>query len=124
MDLQPTALKKGKQQVESVGQKGVGATTSSVAQTPESTSSLKYISEQIKKLLGDALHKKPNATVAIVKEGEQWRADVEVVEEEYLPGQNLKSMNDLLGLYDVTMDKNGQLIQWTKKKMYKRSQGL
>jgi hypothetical protein len=88
------------------------------------TLDIKKASEIIKTKLGEALDKKANATISIRKEGNEWKADVEVVEEEYLPGQNLRSMNDLLGLYDVSMDDNGNLTGWVKKKMYKRSQGL
>jgi hypothetical protein len=87
-------------------------------------SDIKQASDQIKSKLADALDKKSNATISISKDGELWNADVEIVEEEYLPGQNLKSMNDLIGLYDVSMDLSGNLLNWTKKKMYKRSQGL
>jgi hypothetical protein len=88
------------------------------------TLDIKKASEIIKTKLGEALDKKANATISIRKEGNEWKADVEVVEEEYLPGQNLRSMNDLLGLYDVSMDDKGNLTGWVKKKMYKRSQGL
>jgi hypothetical protein len=78
----------------------------------------------IKKKLAAALHKDANATISISKEGENWHADVEVIEEEYLPNTALKSMNDILGLYGVEMDQAGNLLTWTKKKTYKRSQGL
>jgi hypothetical protein len=91
---------------------------------PSGSLSIKDAAETIKKGLGEALDKQANATISIHKEGDNWTADVEVVEEEYLPGQNLRSMNDLLGLYEVHMDDKGNLTSWVKKKMYKRSQGL
>jgi hypothetical protein len=87
-------------------------------------SDIKEAADSIKQKVALALDKKPNATISINKEGDTWRADVEVVEEEYLPGQNIKSMNDILGLYDVVMDSSGNILNWTKKKAYKRSQGL
>jgi hypothetical protein len=87
-------------------------------------SDIKMASDTIKNKLAHALDKTPNATISISFDGENWKADVEVVEEEYLPGQNLKSLNDIFGLYEVFMDASGNLISWTKKRMYKRSQGL
>jgi hypothetical protein len=101
------------------------------ATTPQPTSTqtgppsdIKEAADTIKQKVALALDKKPNATISINKEGDTWHADVEVVEEEYLPGQNIKSMNDILGLYDVVMDASGNILNWTKKKAYKRSQGL
>jgi hypothetical protein len=87
-------------------------------------SSLQEAAQSVKMQLAEALHKPANATISITKDGDHWTAQVEVVEEEYLPGQQLKSMNDILGLYEVEMDMDGQLLNWTKRKTYKRSQGL
>jgi hypothetical protein len=78
-------------------------------------------SEIVKKKIGEALNKKPNATISISKEGDDWKAIVEILEEEYLPGKNLQSMSDIIGVYEVQMSSKGDhLINWTKKSSRKR----
>jgi hypothetical protein len=81
---------------------------------------LKEASELVKNKLADALDKVANATITISKDQDIWRAEVEIVEEEYVPGEKLRSMNDIIGLYDVEMDSSGELLRWLKKKTYKR----
>jgi hypothetical protein len=83
---------------------------------------LKQASELAKKKLSEALNKPANATISIENEGDHWFAMVEIVEEEYLPGQNLKSMNDLLGVYEINLSNQGELLKWTRKKSYKRAE--
>jgi hypothetical protein len=83
---------------------------------------LKQASELAKKKLSDALNKPANATISIENTGDNWLALVEIVEEEYLPGQNLKSMNDLLGVYEVNLSHQGELLKWTRKGSYKRAE--
>jgi hypothetical protein len=83
---------------------------------------LKQASELAKKKLSEALDKPANATISIENAGNHWLAMVEVVEEEYLPGQNLKSMNDLLGVYEVHLSLAGKLLKWTRKNSYKRAE--
>jgi hypothetical protein len=77
-------------------------------------------SKTVKEKLGSALNKKPNSTISISKEGTEWNATVEVVEEEYLPGKNLQSMNDIIGVYEVKLDDGGDLTSWVKKGVHKR----
>jgi hypothetical protein len=89
---------------------------------PENSSDLKQASELAKKKLSEALDKPANATISIENTGNHWSAMVEVVEEEYLPGQNLKSMNDLLGVYEVHLSLDGKLLKWTRKNSYKRAE--
>jgi hypothetical protein len=83
---------------------------------------LKQASELAKQKLSEALNKPANATISIEDQGDHWLAVVEIVEEEYLPGQNLKSMNDLLGVYEIKLSHNGKLLKWTRKKSYKRAE--
>jgi hypothetical protein len=83
---------------------------------------LKRASELAKKKLSEALDKRANATISIEHQGDHWLATVEVVEEEYLPGQNLKSMNDILGVYEVKLSDTGKLLKWTRKTSYKRAE--
>jgi hypothetical protein len=82
---------------------------------------IKEASETAKKKLGETLNKTPNATISITKEADYWNAVVEVVEEEYLPGKNLRSMSDIIGIYEVKLSDKGELISWTKKSTHKRS---
>jgi hypothetical protein len=81
---------------------------------------IKSASELARTKLAEVLEKLPNATTSIVKTGDDWEATVEVVEEEYLPGQNLRSMNDLIGVYQVVLSHNGELLSWAKKGTHKR----
>jgi hypothetical protein len=96
----------------------------SKSQTNAAPTNIQEAADLIKKKVADALHKTANATISISRQEDNWHADVEVIEEQYLPETTLKSMNDILGLYGVEMDQEGNLLTWTKKKTYKRSQGL
>lgn len=93
-----------------------------IKETPKSdkTMDLKQASEQAKEKLAEALNKKANATISISREGEGWLATVEIIDEEYLPGKNLESMNDILGIYEVKLSANGELSGWSKKSSRKR----
>lgn len=71
--------------------------------------------EMAKKKLADALKKKAYATTNISKDGEGWKATVEIVEEEHMPSQF-----DIIGVYEVKMDKDGKLISWNRIKSRKR----
>jgi hypothetical protein len=83
---------------------------------------LKQASELAKQKLSQALNKAANATISIEDTGDSWLATVEIIEEEYLPGQQLKSMNDLLGVYEIQLGHNGKLLKWKRKGSYKRSE--
>jgi hypothetical protein len=81
---------------------------------------LKEASETIKKNLSETLDKPSNGTTSISKEDSNWTALVEVIEEEYLPGTSLKSMNDIIAVYDVMMSDKGEILSYTKKSTHKR----
>jgi hypothetical protein len=83
---------------------------------------IKQASELAKRKLSEALNKPANATISIENAGDYWLAAVEIIEEEYLPGQNLKSMNDLIGVYEVHLSHQGELLKWTRKNSYKRAE--
>lgn len=82
--------------------------------------SIKEASEIAKKKLAEALNKQADNTVSISREGDNWSAVVEIVDEEYLPGKNLKSMNDIIGVYEVKLSDKGALLSWNKKSVHKR----
>lgn len=75
----------------------------------------KEASEAAKKRLEEALGKKANATIDISQEGEEWKASVEIVEEEHMP-----SKFDLVGVYEVKLDKTGKITSWSRKETRQR----
>lgn len=91
---------------------------------PVGSMDLKQASELIKKKFGEALNKKPNSTISISKEADYWLATIEMVDEEYLPGKNLASMNDILGVYEVKLNDKGELLSWSKKSSHRRGKEL
>jgi hypothetical protein len=83
---------------------------------------IKSVSETAKQKLAKALNKKVDSTISITKEGDVWSAIIEVVDEEYLPGMNLRSMSDIMGIYEAKLSSEGELVGWTKKSSRKRGQ--
>lgn len=83
---------------------------------------IKKMSEIAKKKLAEALNKKAESTISISKEGNEWLANVEVLEEEYIPGMNLRSMNDIIGIYEVKLNNKCELLNWSKKSSRKRGE--
>lgn len=83
---------------------------------------IKKMSEIAKKKLTETLNKKAESTISISKEGNEWVAKIEVLEEEYLPAMNLRSMNDIIGIYEVKLSNKGELLNWNKKSSRKRSE--
>jgi hypothetical protein len=81
---------------------------------------IKQASKTAKEKLAEALDKKANTVVSVSKEGENWEAIIEIIDEEYLPGKNLESMNDIIGVYDVKMSDKGELLSWNKKSSRRR----
>jgi hypothetical protein len=81
---------------------------------------IKQASKTAKDKLAEALDKKANTVVSVSKEGENWDVIIEIIDEEYLPGKNLESMNDIIGMYDVKMSDKGELLSWNKKSSRRR----
>jgi hypothetical protein len=84
------------------------------------TMDIKLASKTAKEKLSDALNKKANTVVSVSKEGDIWNAVIEIIDEEYLPGKNLDSMSDIIGVYDVKLSDKGELLSWNKKSSRKR----
>lgn len=80
----------------------------------------RQISEIAKKKIAEALDKKAESAVSVFKEGNNWSVDIEVLDEQYLPEQKIKSMNDIIGIYEVKLDSKGELISWVKKSSRQR----
>jgi hypothetical protein len=81
---------------------------------------IKTASELARTKLADVLGKTANATISIERQGEDWAAFVEIVDEEYLPGQNMRSMSDIIGVYEVTLSSTGELLKFVRKRSNKR----
>lgn len=71
--------------------------------------------EEAKKNLAKVLKKKAYTTTSISKDKGGWKATVEIIEEEHMPSQF-----DIIGVYEVKLDKKGKLISWNKKESRKR----
>jgi hypothetical protein len=81
---------------------------------------IKLATKTAKEKLSDALNKKANTVVSVSKEGDNWNVVIEIIDEEYLPGKNLNSMSDIIGVYDVKLSDKGELLSWNKKSSRKR----
>jgi hypothetical protein len=53
--------------------------------------------------------------IGIEKENGEWKVTVETIERKAVP-----DTQDLLGRYEIRLDKNGELIGWTQKMIRKR----
>jgi len=88
---------------------------------PAGGMNLKQASKKAMQELGEALGKKAEATTSISREGENWKATVEVVDEVYLPDQkDVRSMNDMIGVYEISLSAQGELLNWTRINSRKR----
>jgi hypothetical protein len=61
------------------------------------------------------IHKDPETVIGIEKENGEWKVTVETIERKAVP-----DTQDLLGRYEIRLDKNGELIGWTQKMIRKR----
>lgn len=90
---------------------------------PAGGMNLKQASKKAMQELSDALGKTAEATTSISREGENWKAVVEVVDEVYLPDQKgVRSMNDMVGVYEVSLSAQGELLKWTRVSSRKRGE--
>jgi len=80
------------------------------------------MSELARKNLSNALNKKAESVISISKQEGGWVSEIEVIDEEYLPEIELKSMNDIIGTYEVQLDDKGELVSWNKKSSRKRGE--
>jgi hypothetical protein len=90
--------------------------------TTDEEMDIKKASKVVKNKLAEALDKPANATISIEHRGENWVAMVEILEEEYLSGQNVRSMNDIIAVYEVSLSNTGELMKWERKSAYKRGE--
>jgi len=62
------------------------------------------------------MSKKPEAIIGIEREEGGWKVTIEALERRAVP-----DTQDLLGRYEIRLDKNGELIGWKQKMIRKRS---
>jgi hypothetical protein len=70
--------------------------------------------EQIAELTG----KPPETVTQIQPNGDSWTIGVEVVEDRRIP-----SSTDLMGLYEIDLDRSGDLLSYRRVKRYSRGRG-
>jgi len=62
------------------------------------------------------ISKEPETVVGVEEEKGEWKVTVEAVERKAVP-----DTQDLLGRYEIRLNKNGELIGWKQKMIRKRS---
>jgi hypothetical protein len=70
--------------------------------------------EQIAELTG----KSPETVTQIQPNGDSWTVGIEVLEDRRVP-----SSTDLLGLYEIDIDRSGDLLSYRRVKRYSRGRG-
>lgn len=62
------------------------------------------------------ISKDPETVIGVEEEEGEWKVTVEALERKAVP-----DTQDLLGRYEIRLNKNGELIGWTQKMIRKRS---
>jgi len=62
------------------------------------------------------ISKEPETVIGIEQKEGEWKVTVEALERKAVP-----DTQDLLGRYEIRLNKNGELIGWTQKMIRKRS---
>ena len=84
--------------------------------TQKSKPSLIQIVEIARTVAEKYMGKNPENIIDIEENPEEWKITIEAVERKAVPDSQ-----DLLGRYDLRLDKNGELIGWKQKMIRKRS---
>ena len=61
------------------------------------------------------VHKDPETVIGIETEEGEWKVTVEAIERKAVP-----DTQDILGRYEIRLNKNGELVGWTQKMIRKR----
>ena len=78
------------------------------------TADISRVSRECLSTLGGLLNKKPESVISINKEGEEWKVIAEVLERRSVP-----DTQDIIGRYELKLDKAGELLSY-KQVMTKR----
>ncbi|MDI6905073.1 MAG: gas vesicle protein GvpO [Candidatus Bathyarchaeia archaeon] len=62
------------------------------------------------------ISKEPETVIGVEQKEEEWKVTVEALERKAVP-----DTQDLLGRYEIRLDKNGELIGWKQMMIRKRS---
>jgi len=62
------------------------------------------------------ISKEPETVIGVEQKEGEWKVTVEALERKAIP-----DTQDLLGRYEIRLNKNGELIGWTQKMIRKRS---
>ena len=84
--------------------------------TEKSKPSLIQVVETARTVAKNYMGKNPESIIAIEEKPEEWKITIEAVERKSVPDSQ-----DLLGRYDIRLDKNGELLGWKQKMIRKRS---
>ena len=84
--------------------------------TEKSKPSIIEIVEIVRTVAEKYMGKNPESIIDVEEKPEEWKITIEAVERKAVPDSQ-----DLLGRYDIRLDKNGKLIGWTQKMIRKRS---
>ena len=79
-------------------------------------SSIYEVTDQALAITKKYISKVPETIINVKEKKEEWAVTVEVLERKAVP-----DTQDLLGRYEIRLNKNGQLIGWTQKTIRKRS---
>jgi len=73
------------------------------------------IIEQARKELSKLTGLKPSSTIGATKDEKGWHVSIEMVEKQSIPDQM-----DILAVYEVLLDEEGNLLSFERKAMRKR----
>lgn len=74
-----------------------------------------FIASQARKELSALTNLEPSTILGVVREGEEWLVTLEMVEKKSIP-----DAMDVLGVYEVRLDNEGQLLNFTRISLRKR----
>jgi Gas vesicle synthesis protein GvpO len=78
---------------------------------------LTEVTERAKKQLAAATNLRPLLVSGADRDGSEWRLWVEMVELERIP-----EAQDLIGAYEVRLDKDGDLLNWRRTALRRRDE--
>ncbi len=77
--------------------------------------SMEKITDQAFAIAKKYIRKEPEAVISVEEINGEWRVTVEALERRAIPDSL-----DLLGRYEIRLNKNGELIGWTQKIIRRR----
>lgn len=81
----------------------------------ETEKGVSYIANQAKEELASLTGLEPSTVMGIEKDGGDWKVTLEMIEKKSIP-----DAMDLLGTYEVHLDNDGQLLNFTRILLRKR----